>query len=105
MGRAIVRWFKRLIGIGTALVAVFFLLRAGKHRDKQVQLERQVEDAQEQAGVNVTAAKAERHKAAAAKRRAEAALEEARARRTKLKENGNEDLATRVDAFNRRLRK
>lgn len=105
MGKRIVAWFKWIAGVGVAIMAAFFLVRASQHRKGQVKLETKVQETQEKAGANIEVAKAERHKAKAAKLRAEAAVEEGRARIEKLKENQNEDLATRVEHFNRRLRR
>jgi len=98
------KWLRWFAGIFVALAGMFFFMRAGSHRKKQRKLERKIADKQQQAGAYAEKARSEHEKAEAAKLRALAAVSEGQARVKKLKESGNEDLAKRVDDFNRRLR-
>lgn len=98
------KWLKAIAAAFVAVVAAFFISRASSHRKTRDKLARKIEDKQDEAGVFIKDATAEREKKEAAELRAKAALKEADARITQLKENGHESLADRVASRNKRLR-
>lgn len=104
MGKRVVKWFRRFGSLIAMVVAMLFFWQASAHRKKQAKLADRVRNRQEAAKDHVDTARSEKYKAGAAKLKAEAALFEGQSRIEKLKENGDEDLAARADAFNNRLR-
>lgn len=98
------KWIKRIVGLFTALLALWFGLQAARHRGKQEALERKAVDLEVKTGESVGRAKVARDEAKAAKHAAHAALAKGRAKTETLKETTDADFAARIARLNQRMR-
>jgi flagellar biosynthesis/type III secretory pathway M-ring protein FliF/YscJ len=97
-------WLKTIGAFFIALVGLFFAYRHVKHRRKQNQSEQKAAELETRKVQEVAEAEKARKEAREHRNKANAALDNAQKRVDKLKENGHESLANRVDAVNQRLR-
>jgi hypothetical protein len=93
---------KWLGAVVTALAAIFYIHRSGKHRIKQEELAYKAQIAEKGRAAEIKKAKAMKEKAKAARLRAEAAHKEGEARINEL-EDSNKSLAEHVRRYNERL--
>lgn len=98
------KWLKSIGAFFVALLALFFAYKHARHRQAQGQAERRAKDLESNKVEEVLEAREARKEAAKHNDKANKALEKAEGRIEKLKEKGDEDIAERIAAFNKRMR-
>lgn len=98
------KWLKTVGAFFVALAGLFFAYQYTKHNRAAGRLENEAAELETDKVEHVAGARQARTRAEKAQKKANDALKAAETRITKLKENGHEKLADRVDAFNKRMR-
>lgn len=102
---AVIKWFKRAGAFLVMVAGFFFTYQAVRHGRKQTKRAQEAEKLGKKKDTALGKAAVSRAKARTESAKADEALEKAQANIDKLQESGNEDLATRVKSFNRRMRR